>query len=384
MRIRVFWSEYQTGPNQYDQGVVNRIVSQVQAARGWSPYAFDPKALVEFELPNEIVPWMQQAGYSLTQGEGQGASRYYPASIAGAEAYGRAMAKLLKTLYDVQIAHAIETPNEPNLINATAQAVPAEHVGRLGAFGLTYAAAEGVPVTSPGGPVVLVGAVNTDPNSAHGSEGTSPAQYFDVVQTSANYWLEWWWKGLPNGVGHAEWLMGFWRASFHSYPKLGVGEGFSCQRMETPQGAKLQDEAGDLTGQAAYNEVAQRLAPVLSVLTGPKGKGRKWWITETGMTSYKTNVVNETYQACINRRVAGGSAYGKAEQRNFYSSLAFNVDWNRLYGSYPWNSVEGVAFFMPNDFPMAPNDPFKGFGAFMPGCGNYCWKPAAEYFANNL
>jgi hypothetical protein len=385
VRVVVAWNDFQTGVNQYNYAALDGVTEKVLAARSWSPYPFDPKALIIFELPATPISWMQEAGYQLTQGEGGGVPRFYPNSIIGQEAYGLAMAKALKYLYDVQIARAIETPNEPNLKNGPAQAVPAEYIGRLGAFGMAYASAEGLPILSPGGPEILVGSVSTNTNTAEASEGKTPAQYFRLVQTSANYWIAWFYLGAPNGQSHAETLMGTWRASFHSYPRLGQGEEFSCQRVTTPQGnRKLQDELGDLTGAAADNEVRTRLAPVVEVLDEVPWK-KKWWVTETGMTSYKTTVVNETYDQCVNRRANGGSTYGKNEQASFYQTFSYYMDWFRTYGSYPWKGFEGVTFFMPMDGGMPTgNDPYKGFGAFNPGCGNFCWKPSAIYFADTL
>jgi len=151
--------------------------------------------------------------------------------------------------------------------------------------------------------------------------------------------------------------------------------------METPQGKKLQDEIGDVTGVAAYAEVSKRLDPVLGVLSEVPWK-KHWWVTETGMSSYKSNIKNETYEHCISRRAAGGSTYGKEEQRMFYQELAYNFDVNYKYGWFPSSWFEGVVFFEPLDTTYAPNDPFKGFGAFSPGCGSYCWKPAGVYFAD--
>jgi len=382
MRITLSWDAYQTGVGEYNQQALDNIVSRVQAARGWSPNPFNPKALITFELPNEPIAWMQSAGYEMTAGEGTHTARYYPASIEGEKAYGKAMAKAFKYLYSVNIALAIETPNEPNLKNGPAWSIPAEYTGRLGAFGLVYAAAEGLPVLSAGGPAVLIGSVSTNPDTEHSSEGKTPAQYFRLVQTSADYWINWFYLGAPNGQSTAELLMGAWKASFHSYPELGGGESKSCEKTLRGGQYKTQDESGNLTGATADLTVRQRLTPVLEVLEEVPWK-KKWWITETGMTSYKTNV-SETEVECNARRVQGGSAYGKAEQKNFYADLAYNLDWQYIYGTYPWSAFEGVIFFKPLDGYADPTDAYKGFGAFTPGCGNYCWKPAAEYFANNL
>lgn len=384
IRIPLAWDAYQTGVNQYNLAALDGIVTRVHAARAWSPYAYNPRAVIIFELPDTQIPWMQQAGYQLTAGTGSNHPRYYPASLEGEKAYGKAMAKALGYLYsNTQVAWGIETPNEPNLKNGPAWSIPAEYIGRLGAFGLTYAAAEGLPILAPEGPTVLIGAVSTNPDTANASEGKTPAQYFRLVQTSANYWINWWYLGSPNGQSTAELLMGTWRASFHSYPGLGQGEAFSCQRMQTGQGQKLQDELGDTTGVGAYNEVKARLDPVIDVLNEVPWK-KHWWLTETGMTSFKTNVSNETYANCINRRAAGGSTFGKAQQKEFYQELAYNLDVQHTYGSFPWSWFEGVTFFEPLDTTYAPADPFKGFGAFWAGCGNYCWKPSGIYFANTL
>lgn len=395
MRISLSWDAYQTGVNQYNQQVLDDIVAKVQAARAWSPNPFNPKALITFELPNydtdvgnTKVKWMQEAGYQLTAGEfsgGGNTSRYYPASRIGAEAYGKAMAKALKYLYNVQIAIAIETPNEPNLKKGPAWAVPAEYIGRLGAYGLAYAAAEGLPVTSPGGPVVLVGSVSSNPDTQYSSEGKTPGQYFRLVQTSTNYWLDNFYLGTPNGKATAELLMGTWRASFHSYPDTGGGEQYSCQKNVKPYYGgqyKTQDEVGNLTGLAANSEAWNRLGSLLAVLDEVPWK-KKWWITETGMTSYKTNVA-ESEVECNARRVQGGSAYGKAQQKSFYQEMAYNADVRYHSGVYPGSGFEGLIFFQPQDGSEGAADQFKGFGAFALGCGNYCWKPAAEYFANTL
>jgi hypothetical protein len=383
MRIPLSWDAYQTGPNQYNQAALDHIVSRVQHARGWSPYPFHPGAIVIFELPDSPVPWMQAAGYQMTAGEGNGHPRYYPASLEGQKAYGRAMGKALKYLSDVQIAWGIETPNEPNLKNGPAQAVPAEYIGRLGAYGILYANVEGVPILSPGAPTVLVGSVSTNPDTANASEGKTPVQYIRQVQTSADFWIDSWYAGTPNGPSTANLVKGAWRASFHAYPKLGSGEAFPCQRISTPQGQKLQDELGDLTGEAAFAEATKRLYPALEVLDEVPWK-KRWWLTETGMSSYKSNINNETFEHCITRRANGGSAYGKEQQRMFYQELGYAFDVNYKFGWYPWSSLEGVTFFAPLDTTYAANDPFKGFGAFSPGCGNYCWKPAGIYFADTF
>lgn len=378
MRITLSWDAYQAGVNQYNQKVLDDIVSRVYAARAWSPNQFNPRLLITFELPNSPIAWMQKAGYEMTAGVGSNTPRYYPASIQGEQAYGLAMAKALKYLYSVNIAMAMETPNEPNWKNGPVWSIPAEYIGRLGAFGLVYSAAEGLPVLSAGGPEILIGSVSTTPGAAESSEGKTPVEYFRLVQTSANYWINWFYLGAPNGQSTSELLMGTWRASFHSYPQLGHGEAYSCQKS----GGTTQDEVGDKTGQAAYETVRDRLNPLLEVLKEVPWK-KHWWLTETGMTSYKTNVT-ETEVGCNARRVQGGSSYGKAEQKSFYSTLAYNLDVNYLYGSFPWSWFSGAIFFKPLDGYAAPSDPYKGFGAFTPGCGNYCWKPAAEYFANAL
>jgi len=386
MRIALSWDAYQTGPNEYNQKALDDIVGQVQAARAWSPYAFDPKAMIIFELPNYAVPWMQAAGYQLQEGVSNTGStkRFYPLSFTGQQAYGKAMAKALKYLYQVGIAQYIETPNEPNLLNGPAQAVPAEYIGRLGGFGLAYAAAEGVPVTSPGGPEVLIGSVSTNPGTAQASEGKTPAEYFRLVQTSANYHIALFYQGTPNGQSTAEWLMGFWRASFHSYPKLGQGENTPCELQWTSKGWRLQDELGDVTGYKAYTEVQNRLIPVINVLNEVPAK-KNWWVTETGMSSYKIpEDTQEGQTQCLNRRANGGNNYGKEQQKKFYENFAYYQEWQKSHSGYPWSGWEGVTFFSPLDTTYAYNDPYKGFGVFNPGCGNYCWKPSAVYFANTL
>jgi hypothetical protein len=385
IRIPVSWDAYQTGVGQYDNTVLDAVIKRVQKAREMSPYAFDPKAVVTFELPAVQKGWMLLAGYELTPGEKgvkENFARYYPASITGEKAYGQAMAKALKYLSQAQMGIAIETPNEPNLTEGPSWGIPAEYIGRLGAFGTVYAAAEGVPITSPGGPAVLVGSVATE-LSANQTENKTPEQYFRLVQTSTNYWINWWYLGAPNGQSTAELLMSTWRASFHAYPKLGASESSSCKMIWTSEGWKLQDQLGDRTGVAASSDVQSGLQPVLNVLDEVKWK-KKWWITETGMTSYKTNNMSETEAQCVTRRYNGGSPYGKAEQESFYKELAYKLDTSYNYGSYPWKGFEGAIFFKPLDGTVNALDPYKGFGAFWPGCGNFCWKPAGIYFANTL
>lgn len=386
MRFRLSWDAFQTGVNQYNYQKLDEVTADVQAARGWSPNPFNPKALLEFELPNFVPSWMP-AGYQMTAGAGQGTARYYPASIEGAKAYGRAMAKVLKYLSSVNIAVYIETPNEPNLLNGPAQGIPPEYVGRMGGYGLAYAAAEGVPITSPGGPQVLIGSVSTNPDTSKAVEGKTPAQYFRDVQTSANYHIEQFYWGAPNGKEHAAWLMGFWRASFHSYPRLGDGEPAPCTlQWINGKGWRLQDELGNVTGYNAYAEVQNRLIPVLNVLNEVPAK-KNWWVTETGMSSYKIPADSlEGQTQCLNRRNNGGSAYGKEQQKKFYEYFAFYQDWQKANSGYPWSGFEGVTFFAPTDIAWSYGDPFKGFGAFYwsSSQGTWLWKPAAVYFADNL
>jgi hypothetical protein len=380
IRMHYYWSNYQTGVNQYNQAFLQGIVERVQAARNNSGNP-SLKALINFDLPTQNIPWMAAAGYNLIHTGTGGAPRYYPFSRIGQEAYAQAMAKALKYLYNAGVAEFIETPNEPNLVNGPSEAVPPDQIGALGAYAVTYAAVEGLQLNPNTGPAILVGSVST--GQASGSSQFynewSPEKYFGEVQWWTDWLLAFWWENVPGGPSYAYTLSGTWRPSFHSYPKLGGAETEPCGIVPTT--ASRQDELGDRTGLDAYNSVINKLIPALSVITNSK----KWWITETGMTSYKTNVSGESYKACIERRERGGSSYGKTAQSDFYGDFVYYMNYMKANSGFPWSRFEGAAFFLPHDVNYA-GSPFAGFGVHWPSgspnctLGYPCRKPAATTF----
>jgi len=411
IRITLSWDGYQTGVNQYNQSALDNIVYRVQAARKASPNPFYPRALISFELPAEPVPWMQAAGYGLKNVASEAQyRRYYPTTKAGAEAYGRAMAKALKYLYSVQIADFIETPNEPNLTNGPSDPVPPEQIGTLAAYGIYWAAVEGMNLSTETAPAFLVGAVSAGQSDnlaevkEHSYGNKSPAEYYFDVQWWTNYILH-----QATSQADADWLNKTWRASFHAYPRLGRAEEWSCQEIVTKNKQGIweyyrQDERGDQTGETANVTVEERLLPLLEKLN----ENRKWWVTETGMTSYKYDPPGiESWEHCEQRRAEGGGSYGKTQQKEFYAKFGWFQEYLRTHppaGQPWWARFEGVTFFLGHDTPdresglpiTHPAPPWAGFGAYWGftdeiyssfknwSCaGMYCPKPAATYFQNN-
>src|SRR5207249_309948 len=105
----------------------------------------------------------------------------------------------------------------------------------------------------------------------------------------------------------------------------------------------------------------------------------KWWVTETGMSSFKTTTPDVWAGTCFDRHSQGGSAYGQGEQRDFYSSARY---WFNAFigGSGIWSRLQGVTFFHSSDLTYNI-PPFQGFGVHY-GTG-YMRKIAADYFRDN-
>ncbi len=381
-RVQCYWTEYQTGVNQYNQTFLNNIVNRVIAARNNSGN-LNMRILINLDLPTENVPWMAAAGYNLQHTNTGGAPRYYPTSKIGQEAYGQAMAKILKYLYNAGVSSYIETPNEPNWSNGIAQAVPADQIGALAAYAVTYAALEGLQQNTSTGPAILVGSVATGQtdggNFLQFYNSQNPTSYFGDVQYWTDILLQQWWANVPGGPSYAYMLSTTWRPSFHAYPKLGTAEGWACQPVD---GSLRQDQKGDLTGDAAFYTVEERLGAMASVITNNK----QWWATETGMTSFKTNFKgNEAYSSCVGRRQNGGNSYGKTQQSNFYGDFVYNMNYMKAHSGFPWSRFEGATFFLPQDINIE-GSPFAGFGVHWPAgfgsCGlSYpCRKTAATTF----
>jgi hypothetical protein len=376
IRLHCYWNEFETGVNQYSQAFINGIGARISEARSSSGNSH-LKALVNLDLPGEALPWMQAAGYGLQHTGTGGAPRYYPSTAVGLEAYGRAAGKLLKALAIAGVAEFVETPNEPNLTNGPSEAIPAEKIGQLGANAITYAALEGLQLNNNSGPGIMVGAVSTGQTGSAFYQFPNPKDYFGTVQWWTDFSLEQWWKNVPGGPSYAVTLMGTWRPTFHSYPKNGANEETPCETI----GGKLQDLQGDDTGAAAYNTVINQLIPSLETIT----RSKRWWITETGMTSYKTTNSSETKSQCEGRRAKGGSSYGKTQQSNFYGNFVYYLNYMMAHSGQWWPRFEGVAFFLAQDVDLGGRQ-FAGYGlhwpAGWPECGaSYpCRKPAANTF----
>jgi hypothetical protein len=396
LRLQCYWSEYETGPNEYSQAFLNGLLSRVRAAQANSGNS-NIRLLVNFDLPGSskaeappAVVWMNTAGYGMqTATHETSIYRWYPTTAKGLEAYGRAMAKVLKYLHSRGVLAFIETSNEPN-INGPSDQVPAERIGQMAGQAVSFAAAEGLQLNSERGPAILagsilIGASNQNLMGTNWSTGAwrkgTDAEYFWEVQHMADYTIEQWWKNLPGGPSFAVTLMGTWRPSFHSYPNLGGNEVSACSTTDN----NLQDHKGDRTGAKAVETVVSQLGPVISVISN----GKRWWLTETGMSSYKTDptIEKETKEQCKARREAGGSTYGRNQQAEFYKQFASTFNTKVQSGGSPWNRFEGVTFFLPQDVNIQ-GAAYAGFGVHWPGSASNCAKPypcrkqAAESFNN--
>jgi Repeat of unknown function (DUF346) len=381
LRFHTYWNEYQTGVNEYSQSWLQGIVDRVHNARNNSENS-NIKALIQFDLPGGAIQWMQEAGYALQDPSQTGQfRRYYPTSGAGLEAYGRAMAKALEYLYNAGVAEFIETPNEPNLVNGASDPIDAVKVGQMAGQAVSSAGAEGLQLNSSSGPAILVGSIGAGQSGASNYQYNTPTEYFGTVQWWADYTIEQWWKEIPGGPSYAVTLMGTWRPSFHAYPNNGGNEESLCQRL--PSG-KLQDQQGDRTGEAAYGTVISQLEPLIKSIS----RSKKWWITETGMSSFKTNFNGtETWAQCSSRRNNGGGSYGIGQQSYFYQAFVASLNYLKSYGGYPWSGFEGVTFFQPADH-NGDYGQFAGYGvhyAAESGSCSYsypCQKAAATTFHN--
>jgi len=289
------------------------------------------------------------------------------------------MAKALKYLHDAGVSDFIETPNEPNLTHGPSDAVPAAWLGQMAGDAVSWAAVENLQMNNNSGPAILIGSVSAGQQGTEFYGFSTAAEYFGTLQWWTDYTIEQWWANVPNGPSYAVTLMGTWRPSFHAYPKNGGNEETPCQRL--PSG-DLQDQRGDKTGKDAYSTVQNAVIPMLNLIT----RSKKWWITETGMTSYKTSFAGaETWADCVKRRENGGNTYGKTQQAEFYGEFVYLQNWQFLHSGYPWNRFEGAIFFLPQDVNISGRQ-FAGYGVHWPGaapnCGlpYPCRKPAAYKF----
>jgi hypothetical protein len=386
IRIHTYWSEYQTGPISYSEAWLNGIIKRVKDARAASGNG-SLKALVQFDLPGAREGWMESAGYGLVnqrQRVEEGffgwetvppgtAPRYYPTTAKGLEAYGLAMARALKYLSEAGVVEYIETPNEPNLIGGPSEVIDAAKVGQLGGWAVSEAAKLGFGFHSfSGGPAILIGSISADAQNGNDFEYGTVAEYFGTVQYYADLTIEQVWVSQPAIAGG---LKQQWRPSFHAYPSSGYVESEFCQYVG-PKKDKTQDQLGDTSYTAAYGTVTSKLTPLVNEITN----GKHWWISETGMSSYKTNRTTwETSTECYTRREAGGSAYGKAQQSEFVSKIVKEANSQIGTGSGFWSHLEGIDFFRPIDIQVGQ---FAGYGFY---CGNFtaCFqvpKPAATTF----
>ena len=386
IRVQCYWSSYETGPGEYSTSFLEGLLNRARNAQANSGNA-NIRLLVNLDLGG-WVEWMDTAGYALASSRHESPYyRYYPTSVKGLEAYGRAMAKILKYLHSHGVSAFIETPNEPD-VGGPSDPIPAEKVGQMAGQAVSFAALEGLQLNNQTGPAILVGSVltngsgnnllGTDWSTGKWREGTD-AEYFWEVQQMTDYTIEQWWKEVPGGPAYANTLMGTWRPSFHAYPHLGETEETPCSKADN----NLQDHKGDRTGAAALTTIEGELVPLLETIDN----GKRWWLTETGMTSFKTNpaVTKESSSECKKRREEGGDSYGKSQQSEFYKSFVAKFNERVASGNALWNRFEGVAFFWPQDF-AAENSAYAGFGvhwpAAAPNCGlpYPCQKPAAVTF----
>lgn len=387
LRVHCYWNSFETGPNEYSTPFLEGLVNRARAAQANSENA-NIRLLVNLDLSGNIE-WMNSAGYALQHSLFEtSVARYYPTSAKGLEAYGRAMAKILKYLHSRGISAFVETPNEPNF-KGPADQIPAEKIGQMAGQAVSYAALEGLQLNNQTGPAVLVGSVLAGPSKGNligVNWGTgewrkgSDAEYFWEVQHMADFTIEQWWKEVPGGPAYANTLKGTWRPSFHAYPGLGEPESTPCSN----NGDSLQDHQGNRTAAAALTTVENELVPLLEVINN----GKRWWLTETGMSSFKTDpsVHTESPAQCATRRSEGGSAYGKTQQKEFFKSFWSNFNAKVVSSNPLWNRFEGVVFFQPQDF-AGEGTAYAGFGAHWPAaapnCGlpYPCQKPAAVTFS---
>ncbi len=369
LRLHCYWNEYETGPNQYNQSFLTGLLDRVRTAQGASGNA-NIRVLVNLDLSGDIAwmhtPYALESMGSETPGQ---VARYFPTSAAGLEAYGRAMAKILKYLHVAGVSAFIETPNESNFGGPASQ-IPAEKVGQMAGQAVSFAAAEGLQLNSQTGPAILTPAmlINEDPGKPESLnkkqniifknwttktwESGNDTTYFWEVQHMTDYTIEQWWKSIPGGPSFASTLKGTWRPSFHAYPELAKPTSV-CAGWPS----NLEDQKGDRSGEAAWLTVKDKLTPLLSVIEN----GKRWWLTETGFTSYKTNESSENENNCLNRRIAGGSTYGKNQQADFYKRVA---EFFNKATTAPWNRIEGVTFFLPLDCGIQGNPPHGGMAVY--------------------
>jgi hypothetical protein len=384
IRMHLYWEQYQTGPETYSTEWLQGIVSRVKAAREASGDG-SIKALINFELPTKRLEWMKSAGYGLVNQKQQveekyfneetikGVERYYPTTATGLKAYGLAAAKALKYLSEAGVAEYLETPNEPNLIGGPAEVIDAAKVGQLGGWAVTEAYKIGLGQHSfSGGPAFLIGSIAANATEKSDFEYGTPTGYFEAVQYYADLTIEQNFAGEPETAGG---LKQQWRPSFHAYPQSSYTESTFCEHVG-PKAEKTQDQLGDTTANASLETVTSKLTPLVNAVSN----GKHWWLTETGMSSYKTNNTKyESASECYVRREAGGSSYGKAQQSEFVSSLVSTANSQITGGSGVWSKLEGLTFFKAQDEQVGPT---AGYGFY---CGNFlsCYqipKPAATTF----
>ena len=389
IRMHVYWSEYQTGPTTYSTEWINGIIKRVKEARENSGDG-SIKALLQFDLPGAREAWMESAGYGLVnqqqrvnegyfvQSTVAGAPRFYPTTAKGLEAYGLAMARALKYLSEAGVVEYIETPNEPNLIGGPSEVIDAAKVGQLGGWASTEAYKIGFGQHSfSGGPAILIGSISADASGESNFEYGTPTAYFETVQYYTDLTLEQNFAAEPEVAGG---LKQQWRPSFHAYPKSGYVETKSCE-LVGPKKDKTQDQLGDITGSAALKTVEGKLSP----LVGSIANGKHWWLTETGMSSFKSNKFGtETEGECLARREVGGDSYGQTQQKEFASGLLAAANSQISGGSGTWSKLEGLTFFRAQELQTGQ---FAGFGFYCTSlkCGTFesgyrSPKQAATYF----
>jgi hypothetical protein len=395
IRIHVYWPHYQTGPTTYSTEWINGIIARVKTARENSGDG-SIKALVQFDLPAERVAWMESAGYGLVnqqqrvnegyfdQSTVKGFPRFYPTTAKGLEAYGLAMAKALKSLSEAGVVEYIETPNEPNLIGGPSEVIDAAKVGQLGGWAMTETYKIGFGQHSfSGGPAILIGSISADASGESNFEYGTPTLYFQTVQYYANLTLEQNFAGEPFGSEIAGGLKQQWRPSFHAYPRSGWVEAKSCE-LVGPKKDKTQDQLGDITAAEARSTVEGKLTPLVNSISD----GKHWWVTETGMSSFKSNKTGtETESECAVRREVGGNSYGQTQQREFVSGLLSSANSQISGGSGLWSKLEGLTFFRAQELHVGQ---FAGFGFYCTSlkCGSFetgfrAPKQAATYFLQN-
>ncbi len=391
VRIHVYWHHYETAPGTYNSEWLNGIVTRIKNARKASGNG-NLKALINLELPTTntgeaawmAVPYGLKRTAEVTPAVAKGVARYYPTTKAGLEAYGAALATALKYLHEAGVADYAETANEPNLIGAPSEVVPAATIGKLGGMAVAKGYKIGLGQVSAWAPAILIGSVAWTKNGWN-EDGTSynfvtPQEYFSWVQTNVNATIDEQFVGQPGGAEIAGGLKQQWRPSFHAYPASGPAESTSCAEIIYQGKWKLQDQAGDITGVAAFATVEARLKPFLERIAN----NNRWWVTETGMSSFKTNKGTETPAECQTRRQQGGGAYGKEQQAAFVKK-AYDTINPQITGGGLWQNLEGLIFFRADDLNEGKD---AGVGFY---CKFYCGtletsfrapKPAASTFLN--